>query len=87
MPASFIAVIDQSLKLDFSRRMSIQNELSSDIAVALLAGKDRDPQRLDDLKKVVLKVHSILQEASKNVSARRVRAVDAGEDKTKRRPE
>jgi hypothetical protein len=26
--------------------MSIQNELSSDIAVALLTGKDRDPQKL-----------------------------------------
>ncbi|HXT61838.1 MAG TPA: hypothetical protein VN696_02260 [Pyrinomonadaceae bacterium] len=64
--------------------MSIQNELSSDIAVALLAGKDRDPQRLDDLKKVVLKVHSILQEASKNVSARRSRAAAAGDDRTKR---
>ena len=51
--------------------MSIQNELSSDIAVALLTGKDRDPQKLDDLKKVVLKVHSILQEASKDLRRKR----------------
>ena len=59
--------------------MSIQNELSSDIAVALLTGKDRDPQKLDDLRKVVLKVHSILQEASEDIRRKRVRAVAAGE--------
>jgi hypothetical protein len=59
--------------------MSIQNELSSDIAVALLTGKDRDPQKLDDLKKVVLKVHSILQEASKDLRRKRPRA-EAGSD-------
>ena len=65
--------------------MSIPNELSSDIAVALLAGKYRDPQKLDHLKKVVLKVHSILQEASKSVSSKRTRAAVAVE-KTKPRP-
>jgi hypothetical protein len=64
--------------------MSIQNELSSDIAVALLAGKDRDPKKLDDLKQVVLKVHSILQEASQNISAKRVRAASAGDNKEDR---
>jgi len=58
--------------------MSINNELSSDIAVALLAGKNRDPQKLDDLKKVVLKVHSILQEASKDLRRKRTRAAAAG---------
>ena len=61
--------------------MSIHNELSSDIAVALLAGKDTDPQKLDELKKVVLKVHSILQEASRNVSAKQARAAVAGHRK------
>jgi hypothetical protein len=61
--------------------MSIQNELSSDIAVALLTGKDRDPQRLNDLKQVVLKVHSILQEASKDLRRKRTRAAAAGEKK------
>jgi len=58
--------------------MSINNELSSDIAVALLAGKNRDPKKLDDLKKVVLKVHSILQEASKDLRRKRTRAAAAG---------
>jgi hypothetical protein len=64
--------------------MSIQNELSSDIAVALLTGKDKDPQKLDDLKKVVLKIHSILQEASKDLRRNRVRAAVAGENKRAR---
>jgi hypothetical protein len=59
--------------------MSIQNELSSDIAVALLTGKGRDPQKLDDLKQVVLKVHSILQEASKDLRRKRARTAAAGE--------
>jgi len=59
--------------------MSIQNELSSDIAVALLTGKDRDPQKLNDLKQVVLKIHSILQEASRDLRRKRTRAAAAGE--------
>jgi hypothetical protein len=59
--------------------MSIQNELSSDIAVALLTGKDRDPQKLNDLKQVVLKIHSILQEASRDLRRERTRAAAAGE--------
>ncbi len=78
--------IDESLN-SVQSRMSIQNELSSDVAVALLAGKDRDPQKLDDLKKVVLKVHSILQEASKNVSSKRVRAAVAADRKADRSSE
>ena len=64
--------------------MSIHNELSSDIAVALLTGKDRDPQKLDDLKRVVLKVHSVLQEASRDVSYKRARAAGAGHQQSDR---
>ena len=59
--------------------MSIQNELSSDIAVALLTGKDRDPQKLSDLKQIVLKIHSILQEGSKDLRQKRARAAGAGD--------
>jgi hypothetical protein len=75
MRASFRSVAQASLESP----MSIHNELSSDIAVALLTGKDRDPQKLDDLKKVVLKVHSILQEASRERGPKRARAMSAGE--------
>ena len=41
--------------------MAIYNELSSDIATALLTGKEKDPRELDDLKETVIKVHSTLQ--------------------------
>jgi len=58
--------------------MSIHNELSSDIAVALLAGKDRDPHRLEDLKQIVLRVHLALQEASKDRRLNCARAAAAG---------
>ena len=41
--------------------MAIDNELSSEIAAALLTGKERDPRELNDLKETVIKVHSTLQ--------------------------
>lgn len=50
--------------------MSIQNELSSDIAVALLTQKNTDPKRLNDLKETVLKIHSILQSTAGSRSKR-----------------
>jgi len=63
--------------------MSIQNELSSDIAVALLAGKDRDPEKLNHLKEVVLQIHSILQKTTvKSDSSKRARAQAAGENRS-----
>jgi predicted transcriptional regulator len=40
--------------------MAISNELSSDIAAALLA-ENKSPQELRQLKDVILKVHSALQ--------------------------
>ena len=41
--------------------MAISHELSSEIATALLATKDRSPRELEDLKKVLLTIHSTLQ--------------------------
>lgn len=41
--------------------MAIDNELSSEIATALLTGKERDARELNDLKETVIKVHSALQ--------------------------
>ena len=50
--------------------MSIANELSGDIAVANLAAKSYAPEKLNDLKQIILKVHSILQDFdSRNVKA------------------
>lgn len=50
--------------------MSIANELSGDIAVAILAAKNYAPEKLNDLKEIILKVHSILQDLdSRNFKA------------------
>ena len=43
--------------------MAISNELSSDVAVAILA-KQKTPQELQQLKDVILEVHSTLQKMS-----------------------
>jgi len=43
--------------------MAISNELSSDVAVALLA-KKKSPQELKRLKDIILEVHSALQKMS-----------------------
>ena len=44
--------------------MAISNELSSDIAAAILATKDKHTGELNDLKEMILKVHSTLQQLS-----------------------
>ena len=46
--------------------MSIHNELSSDIAVALLTGRERNAAELNRLKEVILTVHETLRELTLN---------------------
>jgi hypothetical protein len=58
--------------------MSIQNELSSEIAAALLARGGNDATRLHDLKEVVLKIHSVLQEMTKRERTKLARRAGAG---------
>ena len=41
--------------------MSISNELSTEVAAAILTIRTNSAEKLDDLKKTVLLVHSILQ--------------------------
>ena len=50
--------------------MAISNELSSDVAVAILE-KRQSPQELERLKDIVLEVHSILQQMSAETRADR----------------
>jgi len=50
--------------------MAISNELSSEIAAAILAEK-KNPQELNQLKEVILRVHSALQKMSEDARARR----------------
>jgi hypothetical protein len=42
--------------------MTVANELSTDIASAILAATKESPRRLEELKEIVLLVHSTLQE-------------------------
>lgn len=51
--------------------MAISNELSSEIAAAILAEK-KTPQELHQLKDVVLQVHSTLQQLSAEARATRL---------------
>ena len=52
--------------------MAISNELSSDVAVAILA-KKQSPQELKKLKDIILEVHSALQKMSEETRAYRFR--------------
>jgi predicted transcriptional regulator len=52
--------------------MAIPNELSSDVAVALLA-KKKSPQELNRLKDIILEVHSALQKMSEETRTFRFR--------------
>jgi len=52
--------------------MAISNELSSDVAVALLA-KNKSPQELKQLKDIILQVHSTLQEMSEETRTDRLK--------------
>ena len=52
--------------------MAISNELSSDVAVAILA-KKQSPQELKKLKDIILEVHSALQKMSEETRDYRVK--------------
>ena len=41
--------------------MAISNELSSDIAAAILAAREKHPGNVEELKRIVFQVHSTLQ--------------------------
>jgi hypothetical protein len=52
--------------------MAISHELSSEIAAALFATKNRSPRELKDLKKILLVVHSTLQRLADDAHLARV---------------
>jgi len=54
-----------------AQNMAISNELSSDVAVAILAKKS-SPQELQQLKEVILQVHSALQKMSEETRSDRL---------------
>jgi hypothetical protein len=51
--------------------MAISNELSSEIAAAILSEK-KTPQELHQLKEIILRVHSTLQKMSRDARAEEV---------------
>jgi hypothetical protein len=51
--------------------MTISNELSSEIATAILAGEDKPQHELKELMEIVIKVHSVLQEMKAEARAAR----------------
>lgn len=54
--------------------MAISNELSSEIAAAILVEK-KTPQELDELKDVILRVHTTLQQMSEEVRETRTQTI------------
>ena len=56
-----------------AHRMTVANELSSDIASAILAANEQSPRPLNELKEIVLKVHTTLREMAEKdrLSSRR----------------
>ena len=54
--------------------MSIQNELSSDIAVALLTDKNKRPEELNELKELVFRIHELLQDSNTDFRSQRAHA-------------
>ena len=73
--------------------MAISHEVSSEIAAALFAAKERLPHELNDLKEIVFRIHSTLEQltdedrmarvdphAPQSGNLRDVRAKSAGQD-------
>jgi predicted transcriptional regulator len=60
--------------------MAISNELSSEIAAAILAN-ETSPQDLQKLKAVILEIHSTLQKMSEGEHRSRLRAMAASSSK------
>jgi hypothetical protein len=57
--------------------MAISHELSSEIAAALFTAKERSPRELNDLKEIVFKIHSTLQQLTDKARLARVARVNS----------
>jgi hypothetical protein len=56
--------------------MAISHELSSEIADALFAAKERSPRELNDLKEIVFMIHSTLEQLTDEDLTARVARMD-----------
>jgi len=59
---------------EINKTMAISNELSSDVAVAILAQK-KSPEELQQLKDIIVQVHSALQKMSEQARAERLKKI------------
>jgi len=59
--------------------MAISNELSSDIAVALIAANSKKPDQLHELKEILIEVHSTLQQMTEQLRTARSFSLGAAE--------
>jgi hypothetical protein len=50
--------------------MALSNELSSEIAAALLSPPNRSPRELKDLQEVVFRIHSVLSQMNEAQQSR-----------------
>jgi hypothetical protein len=57
--------------------MAISHELSSEIATALLAAKDRSPRELEELKEILLIIHATLQRLSEDARVGQLKSQSA----------
>lgn len=57
--------------------MAISHELSSEIAAALFAARDRSPRELRDLKEILLVIHSTLQKLTDDARLARLGRLDS----------
>jgi len=57
--------------------MAISHELSSEIATALLAARERSPRELKDLKETILVIHSTLQRLTDDARMARLKSHSA----------
>jgi hypothetical protein len=63
--------------------MAISNELSSDIANAILLSKERTPTELVKLKKVIFEVHTTLQQLTEASREHRLKALAASLERSR----
>ncbi len=59
--------------------MGISNELSTEIATEILSNRQKSNRELNDLKEIVLNIHSTLQKMTDDARAHRLRSLSKRE--------
>jgi hypothetical protein len=66
--------------------MAISHELSSEIAAALFAAKERSPRELNDLKEIVFEIHTTLERLTDEERMARMAQADPNEVRSSNLP-